>query len=78
MAEIDRLLRGQGFPEKVGPRSIEGEVNRLREFVEERIRSELAMWKPKWKIEEWYDRNKFLVWLAGIIVTVAGLAAKFF
>ncbi len=77
MAEIDRRLRGKGFPEKVSLRSTEAEVNRLREFIEERIRSELAMWKPKWRVEEWYERNKFLVWLVGIIVTVAGLAAKF-
>lgn len=78
MAEIDRRLRGNGFPEKVSLRSTESEVNRLREFIEERIRSELAMWKPKWRVEEWYERNKFLAWLVGIIVTVAGLAMKFF
>lgn len=78
MAEIDRRLRGKGFPEKVSLRSTESEVNRLREFIEERIRSELAMWKPKWRVEEWYERNKFLVWLVGIIVAVAGLAVKFF
>lgn len=78
MAEIDQRLRGKGFPEKVSLRSTETEVNRLREFIDECVRSELAMWKPRWRVEEWYDRNKFLVWLVGIIVTVAGLAAKLF
>ena len=78
MAEIDRRLRGKGFPEKVSLRSTESEVNRLSEFIEERIRSELAMWKPRWRVEEWYERNKFLVWLVGTIVAVAGLAVKFF
>jgi hypothetical protein len=78
MAEIDRRLRGKGFPEKISLRSTESDVNRLREFIDERIRSELVMWKPKWRVEEWYERNKFLVWLLGIIVTLAGFAVKFF
>ncbi len=43
MAEIDRRLRGRGSPDTVPLRSIEGEIKRLREFVEERIRCELAM-----------------------------------
>ena len=62
MAEIDQRLRGQGYPEKIQLRSTEGEVTRLREFIDERIQSELVMWKPKWRIEGWYERNKFLVW----------------
>lgn len=76
MTEIDRHLLGKGHPESVPLRSIEGEVSQLSAFVKERIRSELAMWKPKSALEEWYDRNKFLVWLVGIVVAVAGLAAK--
>ena len=78
MAEIDQRLRGQGYPEKIQLRSTESEVTRLREFIDERIKCELVMWKPKWRIEGWYERNKFLVWLIGTIVAVAGLAAKFF
>jgi hypothetical protein len=76
MAEIDRRLLGNGYPESVPLRSVEGEVSQLRAFIEERIRCELAMWKPKSAVEEWYDRNKFWVWLVGIVVAVAGLAAK--
>lgn len=77
MAEIDRLLLGRGGHENVPLRSIEGEVSQLRTFIEERIRCEFAMWKPKSAVEEWYDRNKFWVWLVGIVVTVASLASKF-
>ena len=76
MAEIDRRLLGNGFPETVPLRSIEGETAQLRAFIEERVRCELAMWKPRSAVEEWYDRNKFWVWLVGIVVGVAGLAAK--
>lgn len=77
MADIDRRLRGKGYPESVPLRSVEGEVSKLRAFIDERIRCELSMWKPKWALEEWYDRNKFLAWAVGTVLTVAGLAAKF-
>lgn len=78
MAEIDQRLRGWGNIEKVELRPIDDEANRLREFVEERILCELAMWKPKWRFEKWYEGNKFLVWLVGIIVALGSLAANLF
>jgi hypothetical protein len=77
MAEIDRKLRGKGYPERVPLRSIETEVSKLRAFIEERVRCELTMWKPKSTAEEWYDRNKFWVWAAGIVLTLASLVFKF-
>ena len=78
MAEIDRRLLGKGFAETVLLRSIEGEVGQLRAFIEERVQCELAMWKPRSAAEEWYDRNKFWVWVVGIVIGVAGLAVKLF
>lgn len=77
MADVDRRLRGKGYPDSLPLRSIEGEVGQLRTFIDERVRCELAMWKPKSALEEWYDRNKFLVWVVGTVLTVAGLASKF-
>lgn len=76
MAEIDRRLLGNGYPETVPLRSIEGEAGQLRAFIEEHIRCELAMWKPRSAVEEWYDRNKFWVWAVGIVVGVASLVVK--
>jgi len=78
MAEVDRRLRGKGFPENVDVRSIDIEVMRLSEFIEEHTASELAMWRPKSKAEEWYEKNKFWVWLIGILVAISGLSAEFF
>lgn len=77
MAEIDRRLLAKGYPESMPLRSVEGEVSQLREFIEERIQCELAMWRPNSSVEEWYDRNKFWVWFVGIVVALASLAAKF-
>lgn len=76
MAEVDRRLRGKGFPEKAVVRSVEWESKCMSDFIEEHITSELAMWKPKSKAEEWYERNKFWVWVAGILVAIAGLYVK--
>jgi hypothetical protein len=76
MADIDRLLLEKCFTETVPLRSVEGEAAQLRAFIEERVRCELEMWKPRSAVEEWYDRNKFWVWLVGIVVGVAGLAVK--
>ena len=76
MAEIDRRLVGKGFPERIPIRSVEGEVARLNGFIKERVSCERAMGKPKGRVEQWYEENKFWVWLVGIVVAVASLAAK--
>jgi hypothetical protein len=46
MAEIDQGLRGKGFPERVQRRSIGDKYNRMKEFIETRIRAEIEMWRP--------------------------------
>ncbi len=77
MAKTDQRLRGRGFPEKMPLRPTENEFQKMKSFIEVRIQSELKMWKPKPKFEAWYERNKFIVWFVGIVVTLIGLYAKF-
>ena len=78
MAEVDRGLRGKGFPHKGQLRSIDSEVSAMTRFIEERIHAELVMWKPKSRAELWYERNKVWVWAIGIGVSILlGLWAKF-
>lgn len=76
MAEIDQRLLGRGYPDRIPLRSVDGEVKRLTEFIEECVRCELALWKPKSGFEQLYERNKFWVWLVGTVFTVAGLCVK--
>ena len=77
MADVDRRLRGKGFPEKVQLKSIDQEVSVMAQFIDERVRAELAMWKRKSRVELWYEENKFLVWAIGIVVSIAlGVWAK--
>ena len=76
MADVDRRLRGKGYPESVELRSVENEIHRMNRFLEERILAEIEMWHPKPWHQEWYERNKFWVWLIGAIVSVGGIVAK--
>jgi hypothetical protein len=43
MADIDRRLRGRGYPQSVSIRNVEGNVGMMERFVDERVRSELKM-----------------------------------
>lgn len=47
MAEIDQRLIGKGHPQNVPLRRVEQEVQKLGQFLDEQIQTELAMWKPK-------------------------------
>jgi len=46
MAEIDQRLRGKGYPQSVQRRPIDDKYNRMKEFIEIRIRAEMEMWRP--------------------------------
>ena len=69
MADVDRLLMDKGFPDSVEPKPI-GQVRAMDKFLDERIRAEIAMWKPKSRIEDWYEKNKFWVWAIGILLSI--------
>ena len=73
MSEIDRRLRGNGFPESVPIRTTQVEFNRVQAFISERIQAELSMSKPKPWYEEWLEANKFKTWMIGTGIAVTGL-----
>jgi len=66
MALIDQRLRGKGFPNRVTRRRVDSNVWKMDHFLEEFIVAELAMFKPKSRIELWYERNQFWISLFGI------------
>jgi hypothetical protein len=76
MADVDRRLRGKGYPNSVALRSVELETQRMDKFLEERIMAEIEMWKPKPRFEAWHERNRFWVWLIGVFIAVMGILAK--
>jgi hypothetical protein len=77
MADVDQRLRGSGYPSEVTLRPIAQEVARVQAFLDRHVQAELEMWKPRPSYEAWYDRNKFLIWVAGTVLTVVGLGMKF-
>jgi hypothetical protein len=77
MADVDRRLSGKGYPNSVGLRSVELEIQHMDKFLDERIRAEIEMWKPQNRIQEWYERNSWLVWAVGTLLAIAGFWAKF-
>lgn len=77
MAQTDQRLLGKGYPQSVPLRPIENEVASVREFIEKHVRAELEMWLPKAWYEEWYERNKFWVWVVGTLLAAAALGVKF-
>jgi len=85
MADVDRRLRGKGYPEKVPFKNIDAYVKRMEAFVSRRIESELKLWKfTPWftRIEHFYESNKGLVWVVGstisILVIVVSVVKVFF
>ena len=59
MSDVDRRLRGAGYPDRVQPRPVEREVAAMNEFVETHIQAALAMWKPKSFLRVWHENNPF-------------------
>lgn len=68
MADIDRRLRGRGFPQNVPLRSIASELGAVEAFIDRRVASELAMFRPKFWLNEFYNEHPFLFWLIALLV----------
>ena len=77
MADVDRRLRGKGFPEKVELRSVKQEIAKMNQFLDEHIQSEIEMWKTNSKLEEWFKKNQFWVWIASVVLAIIALLIKF-
>jgi hypothetical protein len=62
MADIDQRLLGKGFPEKIIPRDVSGELFNMECFIDQRIQAELAMSKPQnWFLAFWRKYWQFVL-----------------
>ncbi|HEC15041.1 MAG TPA: hypothetical protein ENI99_00480 [Sedimenticola sp.] len=77
MAKIEQRLLGKGYPEKVKARDVQPYISASSEFVKALVQSEISMWSTKPWYELWYEKNKFIIWAAGVFLTMVGLYAKF-
>lgn len=81
MADVDRRLRGKGYPDKVRLRNTDAYIKGMEAFVSRRIESELRLWKSTpWitRIEHFYESNKGLVWVIGAVISLLGIVVGVF
>lgn len=69
MVDVDRTLRGQGYPDKVAPRPTEGEIKRMERFLEERFQGQLAVWKSR-RLHWWVQSHQFWIFLITTLLTL--------
>ena len=70
MAGIDQRLLGKGFPEKVSRRNTDAAFARMENFIDQRIRAELAMTKRRFRVNDFYHDHPFLFWSLTLLVTL--------
>ncbi|MGD8563303.1 MAG: hypothetical protein PVG03_12220 [Desulfarculaceae bacterium] len=74
MANVDRRLRGKGYPNRVELRDIDVYITKMDEFVARRIDSEIKLWKPfRKRLQHLYNNNKWFFKLLGSIITLLAL-----
>jgi hypothetical protein len=75
MADVDRRLRGRGYPQSVKLRPVDEECQAMDRFITERVRAEIKMWTsfPR-RLERCYEQNKPWFWAIGILAA-SGLLA---
>jgi hypothetical protein len=84
MADIDQRLRGQGYPQTVAKRHVNGEIEEMDRFIDTRVQSEISMHKPPSKSINFYHEHPYLFWsistlvgLLSLILTIWGILALY-
>jgi hypothetical protein len=79
MADVDRRLRGKGFPERIGLRGINREVGQIRVFLDEHLAAELKMAPSRSRLqrfETWVTQHKGILSLGGLLTAIVGALTK--
>lgn len=71
MQEIDRRLVGKGNPQSAPLRDTASELGAVEEFIDRRIATELAMLRPRFKVNDFYNEHPFLFWFIALLVGAA-------
>jgi hypothetical protein len=70
MAETDQRLRGKGYPKSVDIQKTDRYETPMIDFIKGNVSAELKTYRPKSRFEQFYQNNKLLVWLVGILGAV--------
>jgi hypothetical protein len=68
MAEVDQRLRGRGYPQNVEKRKVDAEIAAMDKFIDDRVQSEIAMYR----LPKFYYENKELIKFIAIAVGIIG------
>lgn len=71
MADVDQRLRGNGYPGSVVRRSVDAEVSAMEAYIAQRAVVELKASKQQRGLSGLYNRNPFLFWAIGIVISIA-------
>jgi len=79
MADIDRRLRGKGFPSSVDRRPTDREEKAIQDYIDQRKHDELGLVpKPKSRWNRFYHEQQFLIWVIGTIIAIATIIVAAF
>ncbi len=72
MQEVDRRLRGKGYPESVPKRDIYSEIKKMNDFLDRQTKTyeDLAFQVPERGLKRWYQENPHWVWIIAIIIAI--------
>ena len=70
MADVDRRLRGRGYPDTIWKQGVVGEIAVMDRFIDDRVQSEIAMYKPPAKSIKFYHEHPFLFWSISIFLGI--------
>lgn len=77
MADVDRRLRGRGYPQNIEKRGVDAEIAAMDKFIDTRVQSEIRMYKTKSiseKLNDFYHKYQLLLWIVGIIIGLFSVA----
>lgn len=77
MADVDQRLRGNGYPDNVKKKDVTSKIASLSKLIDERIKSELAIWEKPSALTDFYHNHPFLFWLISALIGISGLIIKF-
>ncbi len=79
MVQIDRNLRGEGFPEKATPKDANSKIASMERFIDGQLKVKKALLLKKrpdnWteKIKLFYNEHQFFFYILALILTIAGI-----
>jgi hypothetical protein len=74
MADIDKRLRGKGYPAKIKLRDVSSEIERETKFIQNRIDSEIMLLKGGDHLREFFRGN--WKWIVSTLIAILAIVLK--